>query len=123
MYASFGMIIFLFQSYLFNVCFALTNDEAIMTEYDEIAKLDEEDIILYATKMNGNDIYTDFKIGFKGVILSRPHWINTTSSTWLPEINYEDINGDSKKELIIQLTKGTGTGVLEREVHVFHIQN
>lgn len=33
-----GMIIFLFQSYFFKVGFAETNDEAITTEYDEIAK-------------------------------------------------------------------------------------
>lgn len=118
-----GMIIFLFQSHLFKVGFAVTNDEAITTEYDEIAKSDKGDIILYATMMNVNDVYTDFKIDFKGVIMSRPFWINTTSPTWLPEIINQDINGDGKKELFIILTRGTGTGVLEREVHVFHIQN
>ena len=32
------------------------------------------------------------------------------------------ISIEMKKELIIILTKGIGTGVLEREVHVFQIQ-
>lgn len=118
-----GMIVFLFQTHLFNVGFAAAKDEAITAEYDEIAKSEKGNIVVYATKMNVNDGYTDFKIDFQGIILSRPYWINTTSPTWLPEISYEDFNGDGKKELIVILTRGTGTGVLEREVHVFHIQN
>lgn len=118
-----GMIIILFQSHLFKVGFAVTKDEAKMTEHEEIAKSEKGDIILCAAKINVNDVYTNFKIDFKGVIMSRPFWINTTSPAWPPEIIYEDINGDGKKELIIILTRGTGTGIIEREVHVFHIQN
>ena len=98
----------------------LTNATAMINEYDEIAKSDKVGVTLYAKKMNG--LYTDFKIDFQGGILSKPYWINTTSPTWSPEIIYEDINRDGKKELVIILTKGTGTGLLEREVHVFQIQ-
>ena len=93
---------------------------ATTNEYDEIAKSDKVDVTLYAKKMNG--LYTDFKIDFKGSVLSKPYWMNTTNPIWSPEIIYEDINRDGKKELVIILTKGTGTGVLEREVHVFHLQ-
>ena len=118
-----GMIILLIQPHFFKASLALKKDEAIITEYDEIAKSDNGDIILYATKMNVNDIYTDFKIDFKGIIYSRPFWINTTNPTWFPEIISEDINQDGTKELIIMLTRGTGTGIIEREVHVFNIQN
>ncbi|MGE7944518.1 hypothetical protein ACQKNB_20880 [Lysinibacillus xylanilyticus] len=99
----------------------LTKTNAMVNEYDEIAKSDKVDVTLYAKKMNG--VYTDFKIDFQGGVLKRPYWINTTSPTWSPQIIYEDINKDGKNELIIILTKGTGTGILEREVHVFHIQN
>jgi hypothetical protein len=41
--------------------------------------------------------------------------------TYDPQIYYDDINKDEKKELIIILTKGYGTGALEQEVNVFHI--
>jgi hypothetical protein len=99
----------------------LTKAKAMINEYDEIAKSDKADVTLYAKKMNG--VYTDFKIDFQGAVLTRPYWMNTTSPTWSPQIMYEDINKDEKNELIIILTKGTGTGILEREVHVFHIQN
>ncbi|MEB2301957.1 hypothetical protein LAV72_20315 [Lysinibacillus xylanilyticus] len=99
----------------------LTKTKAMINEYDEIAKSDKADVTLYAKKMNG--VYTDFKIDFQGVVLRRPYWINTTSPTRSPQIVYEDINKDGKNELIIILTRGTGTGILEREAHVFHIQN
>ncbi|MGE7915787.1 hypothetical protein [Lysinibacillus xylanilyticus] len=99
----------------------LTKTNAMVNEYDEIAKSDKVDVTLYAKKMNG--VYTDFKIDFQGGVLKRPYWINTTSPTWSPQIIYEDINKDGENELIIILTKGTGTGILEQEVHVFQIQN
>ena len=116
------MIILFAHSHLFQVGFAVSTDKVVTTEYDEIAKSKKGDIILYAIMMNANDTYTDFKIDFKGTIMSRTFWINTTSPTWLPKIIYEDINGDREQDLIIILTRGTGTGVLEREVHVFHKQ-
>lgn len=98
----------------------LTKAIATTNDYDEIANSDAVGIILYAKKING--LYTDFKIDFQGSILSKPYWVNTTNPTWSPEIIYEDISQDGKKELVIILTKGTGTGVLEREVHVFQMQ-
>ncbi len=42
---------------------------------------------------------------------------------YAPQIYYEDINNDEKKELVIVLTKGYGTGALDQEVNVFHIDN
>ena len=98
-----------------------TNAKATIVEYDEIAKSDKVDVTLYAKKVNG--VYTDFKIDFQGGVLTRPYWINTTNPTWSPQIIYEDINQDGKNELIIILTKSTGTGILEQEVHVLNIQN
>ncbi|PYF07880.1 hypothetical protein [Ureibacillus chungkukjangi] len=98
----------------------LTKVNATINEYEEIAKSDKVGVTIYAKMMNG--LYIDFKIDFQGNILSKPYWMNTTNPTWFPEIIYEDINRDGKKELIIILTKSTGTGVLEREVHVFQIQ-
>jgi len=99
----------------------LTKTKAMINDYGEIAKSYKADVTLYAKKMDG--VYADFKIYFQGGVLTRPYWMNTTSPTWSPQIFYEDIDKDRKNELIIILTKGTGTGILEREVHVFQIQN
>lgn len=99
----------------------LTKTKAMKNEYEEIAKSDNADVTLYAKKMNG--VYIDFKIDFQGGVLTRPYWINATNPIWSPQIIYEDINKDRKNELIIILTKGNGTGILDQEVHVFQIQN
>lgn len=87
--------------------------------YDVVAKLNNEQITLSAKKRD--EFYQDFQIDFKGRLYSRPFWINVTNPTYAPQIYYEDINKDARKELIIILTKGYGTGVLEQEVNVFHI--
>ena len=98
----------------------ITNTKAMIDDYNKIAKSDNVGVYLYAKKING--LYTDFIIDFQGHILLKPYWINTTNPTWAPKIIYEDISQDGRKELVIILTKGTGTGVLNREVHIFQIQ-
>lgn len=98
----------------------LSKANAMTNDYDEIAKSDKVGVTIYAKKLNG--LYTDFKINFQGSILSKPYWINIINPTWSPKIIYEDISQDGKNEIIIILTKGTGTGVLEREVHIFQMQ-
>ncbi|MDZ5472397.1 hypothetical protein SM124_11625 [Bacillus sp. 31A1R] len=95
--------------------------EATIPGYTVIAKSDKDNITIYAKKMDG--LYYDFKIDFKGKVFSRPFWMNATNPTYAPEIYYEDINNDEKKELIIILTKDYGTGVLDQEVSVFHINH
>ncbi|PKG25249.1 hypothetical protein [Niallia nealsonii] len=94
--------------------------EAKIVGYDVVAQSNKENITLYAKELDG--LYRDFKIKFKWGILSRPFWINDTSPTWSPKIIYENINQCDKQELIIILTKGYGTGVLEQEAHIFHIE-
>ncbi|NRD80209.1 hypothetical protein HPT25_23030 [Bacillus sp. BRMEA1] len=90
-------------------------------EYEVVSKLNKEDIVLYAKKMNG--LYRDFKIDFKGETYFRPFWMCVTNPTYAPELFYKDINKDGKKELIITLTKGTGSGVHDEEVYVYRYTN
>ncbi|MGE6721446.1 hypothetical protein ACQKGD_29650 [Peribacillus frigoritolerans] len=94
---------------------------ATIPGYTVIAKSDKDNITVYAKKMGS--LYRDFKIDFKGEIYSEPFWMNDTSPTHAPQIFYEDINKDKKKELIIILTHGYGTGVLWEEVHVYRYTN
>lgn len=94
---------------------------ATVPEHIVVAKFDKDNITIYAKKMDG--LYQDFKIDFKGEVYSRPFWMNVTNPTYAPQVYYEDINKDEKKELIIILTKGYGTGLLDQEVNVFHIDN
>jgi hypothetical protein len=90
---------------------------ATIKGYDIVAKSSKENISLYAEKMDG--LYQDFKIHFKGELYSRPFWMNVTNPSYAPQIYYEDINKDEKKELIIILNKGYGTGARDEEVYVY----
>lgn len=49
-----------------------------------------------------------------------PKW-KVDSDYWFSNIFYKDINNDEKKELILSLNQGHGTGVNENVVHVFHL--
>jgi hypothetical protein len=89
--------------------------------YEIVSRNDKENITLYAKKMNG--LFRDFKVNFKGAIFSRPFWIGVTNPSYATQIIYIDINKDQKKELVIILTKGYGTGVLWEDVYVFETMN
>ncbi|WP_430509347.1 hypothetical protein [Gottfriedia solisilvae] len=95
--------------------------KALTDDYVKVSSLDKENITLYAKK--GGGMYKEFKIYFKGETYFRPFWMNVTNPTYAPKIFYEDINEDSKKELIITLNKGYGTGVLDEEVYVYRYTN
>lgn len=89
--------------------------------YEVVTKIPEENIALYSKKMNG--LFRDFKIDFKGETYFRPDWINVTNPTYAAKLFYQDINEDGKKELIIILTKGYGSGALYEEVYVYRYTN
>ncbi|MEQ6375744.1 hypothetical protein RZN25_02725 [Bacillaceae bacterium S4-13-56] len=94
------------------------NSMASIEGYDIVAKSNQENITLYAKERDG--LFHDFKIDFKGIVYNRPFWLSVANApSYAPQIIYEDINRDEKKELIIILTKGYGTGVLWEEVYVF----
>ncbi|WP_129692414.1 hypothetical protein [Gottfriedia acidiceleris] len=97
------------------------NIEAANEKHVMVSKSAKENITLYAEKIG--DMYKNFKIDYKGETYFRPFWMNVTNPTYAPKIFYEDINKDKKKELIITLTKGTGTGVLDEEVYVYRYTN
>ncbi|MFJ7934458.1 hypothetical protein [Sporosarcina sp. NPDC096371] len=89
--------------------------------YTVIAKSEKDVITIYAKKSGG--LYRDFRIDFKGETYFRPFWMNVTNPAYAPQIIYDDINKDQKKELIIVLTLGYGTGALVQEVYVYTYTN
>lgn len=101
----------------FLLVIAPNKTRATINGYDMVAKSGKDNITLYAKKID--DLYYDFKIDFKGRIASRPFWMNVTNPAYAPQVYYEDINKDGKKESIIILTKGYGTSVLDEEAYIF----
>lgn len=97
-------------------------NEVNITERDEsirqvVASLSEANATLYAVKRDG--YFEDFKLVANGSGGYFPFWRNVTNPAYAPKLFYNDINGDGKKDLIIVLTLGYGTGFLNSEAHVF----
>lgn len=95
--------------------------KAVTEEHEIVAKISKEDITLYARTIDG--LFHDFKLNFKGTIYSRPFWLSSANKyAYAPKMIYEDINKDKRKELLIVLNKGYGSGVIIEEVHVFETE-
>lgn len=107
------VFLIVYISFLVPISMISAKDEG----YKVVSELPGEKIILYAKEKDGS--YRDFKLVFKDGAYSKPFWTNVTNPTYAPKLSYEDLNNDGNKELIIILTTGTGTGVLNKEVHVF----
>lgn len=96
----------------------ISNDEP---QLRAVASLAEAKATLYAMEREGN--YEKFKLEIDGTIRFFPDWKNVNNPSYAPQLFFKDLNQDAKKELIIVLTKGYGTGVLDTEAHVFQGEN
>ncbi|WP_417899913.1 hypothetical protein ABN702_06430 [Bacillus haimaensis] len=83
-----------------------------------IGSIPEVNLTLYAQERDGELV--NFRLDVNGGSKYFPYWRNVANETYAPQLFYKDINTDGKKDLIIVLTQGYGTGVLEQNVHVLH---
>lgn len=88
------------------------------TEDKIVGNLPEVNVTLYAIERDG--YLENFKLKSNGGIQYYPSWINVSNEAYKPQLFYNDINSDGKKELIIILTTGYGTGIIEQNIHVLH---
>lgn len=85
-----------------------------------IARLSEANATLSAIEDKKWGMYEQFKLQVGNMTGSFPDWKNSTNPTYGPRMFFKDINGDGKKELVIILISGHGTGVLDTHAYVFH---
>lgn len=88
------------------------------TKEQIIGEIPEANIILYAREREG--YFEKFKLMANGDIQYFPGWMNISNEAYKPKLFFSDINSDGKKELIIILTTGYGTGIIQQNVHVLH---
>lgn len=81
-----------------------------------VGNLQEDNVTLYASEREGN--LEKFRLEANGINQYFPFWINVDNEAYWPQLFYKDINQDGEKELIIVLTRGYGTGLINQEVHV-----
>lgn len=85
-----------------------------------VARLPEADVTLSATENKERGIYENLKLQIGGMTRSFSDWKNVDNPTYAPKLFFNDLNQDGKKELVVVLTEGYGTGLLLTEAHVFH---
>lgn len=89
-----------------------------------LASLPKDHIFIYGDK-NDYDKYG----GYDGLYLSVKgvnkyyKWQNIGKDSFLPALYLKDMNGDGRKELVVILTTGEGTGVNQKAVHVINPEN
>ncbi|WP_285767380.1 hypothetical protein [Peribacillus sp. SI8-4] len=86
-----------------------------------ISTSQEANVFLYANSIDRKyGMYRGFDMKIDGETRYFPYWVNVTNPSYAPRILYKDLNQDNRKDLIIVLTKGYGTEVLDNEVHVLN---
>lgn len=83
-----------------------------------IGSIPEINLTLFAQEKDGELV--NFRLDVNGGTKYFPYWRNVANETYAPQLFYQDINTDGKKDIIIVLTQGYGTGILEQNVHVLH---
>ncbi|MED1945193.1 MULTISPECIES: stalk domain-containing protein [Brevibacillus] len=86
-----------------------------------IASIPEEEIYLYALNKN-NNMYKDLIVSINGV-KKVFNWQTIAKIEDLPQLRYLDLNNDQKKELVIILSKGHGTGFSNKTIHIVNPEN
>ncbi|GAA4830809.1 hypothetical protein GCM10023310_04880 [Paenibacillus vulneris] len=86
-----------------------------------IASIPEEETYLYALNKADN-LYKDLILSIKGV-KKVFNWDTIAMIEDLPQLSYLDLNNDQKKELVIILSQGHGTGYSNEAIHIINPEN
>ncbi|WP_339847421.1 hypothetical protein MKY42_31485 [Paenibacillus sp. FSL W7-1088] len=83
-----------------------------------ISETSDQKIAIYGVRdKTQKDIFSSFDVELNGE-LKTFNWSNVTNPSFYPQISVVDLDADGEDEIVIILTKGTGTGVHDSEVHV-----
>lgn len=86
-----------------------------------LSEIPNEDISLYALDSDeGKGVYEDILLNVKGK-KKKFNWSVDSGLSFRPEFVLSDMNNDGKKELIIIITTGHGTGIYTKEAHIFKV--
>jgi hypothetical protein len=78
---------------------------------------EKEGVYLYATRNPDKDMFADFKV-IIGKEEVETNWESQIREERQPELHVVDLNNDGQKEIVVIITKGTGTWVVEKEAHI-----
>lgn len=90
-----------------------------------VARIPEADISVYGLKENGTEagVYT-----LKGIYVKQGNEVQVIDTNWgvydeLPEIRYQDYDGDGKKEIAVISRSASGTGLSVNDLYILKKRN
>ncbi|WP_347490002.1 hypothetical protein ABDB91_02270 [Desulfoscipio sp. XC116] len=111
---------FLNQLFLYNTDQNLA--EAIKGEENQMELAKTDDVVLLANKQSEGGMFKEITVQTECKSKTFP-WVNTSNPTYVPIAHITDVNKDGRKEIVVILTTGTGTGVHLEEIHVLNREN
>lgn len=108
-------VLIIFCCYLF---IGVGSDISAATSQTLVAGNDKEGVYLYATPHPNNDLYTNFHVKIGGEVVETYGWEVSMREERQPELHVVDLNQDGIKEIVVILTLGTGTFVVQKEAHI-----
>lgn len=93
--------------------------DIIISHKNKIVIAEADGVALYANDVT-DGIYEGMIVQTEDEIKAFP-WVNVTNPTYVPIINVTDVDNDGKDEVIIILTTGYGTSVLQQKIHILNM--
>lgn len=90
-----------------------TEQKQILVEGNE-----KEGVYLYATPNPKEELLTDFEVKIGKEIFETYGWNAPMREERKPELHVVDLNKDGQKEIVVIITIGTGTWVVQKEAHI-----
>lgn len=95
-----------------------TKNNTVPTSSSAATELARKDgIIISANEAAMNGVYKGITVQTNNV-KKLFDWVNISNPSFYPTITTADVNNDGKKEIIVVLTKATGTEINQQEIHV-----
>lgn len=83
-----------------------------------VAKDEKEGVFIYATPFSKDDLFRNVRVKIGKEVVEPQDWQISMREERRPELQVMDLNDDGKKEVVIILTLGTGTWVVQKEAHI-----
>ena len=79
---------------------------------------EKKKVYLYATPNPKEELYIDFRVKIGKEVVETFGWEVAMSESRTPELHVIDLNNDGIKEVVVIITLGTGTWVVQKEAHI-----
>ncbi|MEH7884975.1 hypothetical protein V7654_11720 [Bacillus sp. JJ1609] len=83
-----------------------------------VEKNEKEGVFIYATPFPKDDLFRNFRVEIGKAVVEPLDWQISMREERRPELHVIDLNDDGKKEVVVILTLGTGTWVVQKEAHI-----